>query len=204
MAVIEKRIDEYIDKAAPFAQPILRHIRALVHKTCPDVEEKIKWGMPHFDYKGEMMCSMASFKQHAVAGFWKAALMEDKILLQNAKAETAMGHLGRITSLKDLPPDKTFCKWIKEAMILNEKGIKLPAKNNTNLKPNLELPDYFTQALAKDKKAQKVFESFSYSHKKEYLEWITSAKTELTRHKRLAAAIEMMAASKHLNWKYDK
>ena len=128
MVTKEKAIDAYIAKSADFAKPILLHIRDLVHKACPDVDEKMKWSFPHFDYKGEMMCSMAAFKQHAAFGFWKAALMKDPILVETARSETAMGHLGKITSLKDLPSDKKITAWIKEAMALNDKGIKLPAK----------------------------------------------------------------------------
>src|SRR5437899_12255059 len=124
MPAYEPKIDAYIAKAQPFAKPILTHIRELVHKACPDVEEKIKWGFPHFDYMGEMMCSMAAFKAHAVFGFWKASLMKDKKLLEMAQSESAMGHSGRLTSVKDLPSDKVFIGYIKEAMKLNEKGIK--------------------------------------------------------------------------------
>ena len=134
MAKKEKVIDNYIARSADFAKPILNHIRELVHKTCPDVEEKMKWSFPHFDYKGEMMCSMAAFKQHMAFGFWKAALMKDPILKETAKSEVAMGHLGRITSTKDLPPDKTIIAWIKEAMRLNELGIKLTSKTKTTEK----------------------------------------------------------------------
>ncbi|MEY4931584.1 MAG: hypothetical protein RI909_2308, partial [Bacteroidota bacterium] len=112
----EKRMDAYILKSADFAVPILNHLRELVHVACPDVEEKIKWGMPFFDYKGEGLCNMASFKQHCAFGFWKAPLMKDKTLMENAKGETAMGHLGRIISLKDLPSDAALIRYIKEAM----------------------------------------------------------------------------------------
>lgn len=195
-----KAIDIYIEKAAEFAQPILQHLRTLIHKACPEVEEKIKWGMPHFDYKGEMMCSIASFKLHAVMGFWKAALMKDPILLAIAKSEVAMGHLGKITSLKDLPSDKKISAWIKEAMQLNDEGIKLPVK--TTVIKKLEVPGYFTEALAKNKKAQKKFDAFHYSHKKEYLKWVTEAKTDATRDKRMATALEWMAQGKDRNWKY--
>ena len=202
----EKLIDAYIAKSADFAKPVLNHIRELVHKACPEVEEKVKWGMPFFDYKGEMLCHMASFKQHAVMGFWKAALMKDSILVENAKSETAMGHLGRIGSLKDLPSDKKITAWIKEAMKLNDKGIKLPAKvkSTEKTKTALTVPDYFTKALAKNKKAKQVFENFAYSHKKEYLQWITEAKTEETRNKRMATALEWMAEGKGRNWKYER
>lgn len=206
MATKDKKIDAYIAKAADFAKPILSHIRELVHKACPDVEEKVKWGMPFFDYKGEMLCHIASFKQHAVMGFWKASLMKDPVLVENAKSETAMGHLGKITSLKEMPPDKKIMAWIKEAMELNDKGIKLPAKVKPTDKEKKELtvPDYFTKALAKNKKAKQVFENFAYSHKKEYLAWITEAKTEETRNKRMETALEWMAEGKSRLWKYEK
>lgn len=202
----DKAIDAYIAKSADFAKPILLHIRELVHKACPDVEEKMKWSFPHFDYKGEMMCSMAAFKQHMSFGFWKAALMKDPVLVETAKSEVAMGHLGRITSLKDLPPDKKLIAWIKEAMQLTDKGIKLPAKPKPTEKDKKELvvPDYFVKALAKNKKAKQVFENFAYSHKKEYLQWITEAKTEETRSKRMETALEWIAEGKGRNWKYMK
>jgi uncharacterized protein YdeI (YjbR/CyaY-like superfamily) len=204
MAKKEKVIDNYIAKSAGFAKPVLNHIRELVHKACPDVEEKMKWSFPHFDYKGEMMCSMAAFKQHAVFGFWKAALMKDPVLVENARSEVAMGHLGRITSLKDLPADKKITAWIKEAMQLTDEGIKLPSKPKTTEKKELIVPGYFEKALHKNKKAKQTFDNFAWSHKKEYLEWITEAKTEETRNKRIASAIEMMAEGKRRNWKYAK
>jgi|GWRWMinimDraft_5_1066013.scaffolds.fasta_scaffold01712_5 uncharacterized protein YdeI (YjbR/CyaY-like superfamily) len=204
MSKKEKAIDIYIAKSADFAKPILVHVRSLVHKACPDVEEKIKWGMPFFDYKGEMLCHMASFKKHAVMGFWKASLMKDPILVENAKSETAMGHLGRITSLKEMPSDKKIISWIKEAMELTDKGIKLPAKTKPTAKTQLEVPEYFIKALAKNKKAKQVFDNFAPSHKKEYLMWITGAKTEETRNKRMATALEWIADGKGRNWKYGQ
>lgn len=204
MPVKNKAIDTYITKSADFAKPILQHIRELVHKACPDLEEKIKWGFPHFDYKGEMMCSMAAFKQHAAFGFWKAPLMKDPVLAEMARSEVAMGHLGRITSLKDLPSDKKIIAWIKEAMALNDKGIKLATKPKSAEKKELVVPDYFTKALVKNKKAKQSFDAFAYSHRKEYIQWITEAKTEETRNKRMTSAIEMLAEGKSRNWKYAK
>lgn len=199
-----KEVDAYIAKSAAFAQPILQHIRALVHSTCPDVEEKIKWGFPHFDYKNEMMCSMASFKQHAVMGFWKASLMKDKALLAMARSEEAMGHLGKITSLKNLPSDKKLTAYIKEAMLLNDNGVKLPAKPKSIEKKEIETPDYLKKALSKNKKAERFFNEFAYSHRKEYITWITEAKREETRNKRMATAIEWIAEGKGRNWKYQQ
>lgn len=138
----------------------------------------MKWGMPFFDYKGSPLCHMASFKQHAVMGFCKAALIKDPVLVENAKSETAMGHLGKITSLKEMRSDKKITGWIKEAMELNDKGIRLPSKAKPEVKKEMEVPDYFLKTLTKNKKAKQVFEKFPYSHKKEYVNWIIEAKTE--------------------------
>ncbi len=203
MSTKDPRIDAYIEKSADFARPILTHIRKLVHKACPDTEETMKWSMPHFDYRGEMMCSMAAFKQHCVFGFWKAALMKDADVLIGKNSNAAMGNLGRINSVKDLPADKIMIAWIKEAKKLNEEGKKL-AKNQPpkHEKVKLVVPDYFKDVMKKNKKAWTSFDAFSYSHKKEYVEWVTEAKTEETRNKRLVQAVEWLAEGKSRNWKY--
>ncbi|NJD23222.1 MAG: hypothetical protein FIA82_11230 [Melioribacter sp.] len=197
------RVDAYIAKSQDFAKPILKHLRELVHKACPDVEETIKWSFASFDYKGPF-CSMAAFKQHCVFGFWKAALMKDPVLMSNAKSETAMGHLGRITSLKDLPSDKTLISYLKEAAKLNADGVKLPKKKISSEKKVIVVPNYFSKELKKNQKANETFNNFSYSHKKEYVEWITEAKTEETRNKRIATTLEWLAEGKARNWKYEK
>jgi len=205
MAKKNPEIDTYILKSADFAQPILIRLRELVHKACPEVEESIKWSMPFFDYKGPL-CNMASFKQHAVFGFWKAKLMSDPTkYLQERSIDggNSMGHFGQLTSVKDLPPDKVILELIKQAKKLNEEGIKVPAKPKTDTK-ELVVPSYFTNALRKNKKALATFNAFSYSNKKEYVTWIEEAKTETTREKRLETSIEWMADGKIRNWKYLK
>lgn len=199
----DPRVDAYIAKSQEFAKPILEHFRELVHKACPDVEETIKLGFASFDYKGPY-CTMASFKQHCAIGFWKAALMKDTKLIANAKSESAMGHLGRITSLKDLPKDKELIAYLKEAAKLNADGVKLPVKPKSKEPKELVVPDYFTKALKKNKKALETFTNFSYSKKKDYVEWITEAKTDGTRNKRMTTAIEWLAEGKSRNWKYEK
>lgn len=196
-----KQVDAYIAKSAVFAQPILEHLRHLVHKTCPAVEETIKWGFPHFEYKG-ILCSMASFKEHCAFGFWKASLMKDKSLMKNAKSETAMGHMGRITGIKDLPSDKVMLGYIKEAVMLNESGVKVE-KKKTEKEP-VAVPAYLKKALAQNKKAKEVFDAFSPSHQREYIEWLTEAKTEATKEKRLEQALEWMQEGKARNWKYAR
>jgi len=198
----DKRIDAYILKSADFAKPILNHLRNLVHAVCPNVEETIKWGFPHFDYKG-MMCSMAAFKQHCAFGFWKTALMKDakEMISQN---EYAMGHMGKIRSLKDLPPDKKITAWIKEAVKLNDDDVKLPGRKSAS-KKEIEIPDAFQKALNKNKTASTTFGNFSPSHNKyDYLEWITEAKSEETKDKRIATLLNGLQKGKSRNWKYMK
>ncbi len=200
MPVTDPRIDAYIERSADFAKPILEHIRKLVHKACPDVEEKIKWSMPHFDHKGPL-CHMASFKQHCAFGFWKQPLLDQAAF---PAEKTAMGGFGRITSKKDLPPDKVLIGLIHQAMQLNEKGIKIAAKKPAAVRSDLVVPEILAQALKKNPKASETFENFSYSRRKDYVEWITSAKTDATREKRLATAIEWLSEGKSRNWKYEK
>jgi uncharacterized protein YdeI (YjbR/CyaY-like superfamily) len=199
----DPRVDAYISKSQEFARPILEYIRETVHKASPDVEETIKWGFPHFDYKG-MMCSMASFKQHCAFNFWKASIMKDPEKILDVKRENAMGHFGRIVSIKNLPKNKIFVKYIKEAAKLNDDEIKLPAKGKSKENKELVIPDYFTNKLKKNKKASATFTVFSNSHKKEYLEWISEAKTDETRDKRIQTTIEWLAKGKSRNWKYEK
>jgi uncharacterized protein YdeI (YjbR/CyaY-like superfamily) len=197
----DSRIDDYIAKSADFAKPILNHIRELVHDACPDVEETLKWSFPHFTHKG-MLCSMASFKNHCAFGFWKSALIFDSKRAKIAEDE-AMGQFGRITSLSDLPKDKVLRGYLKKAVELNEAGIKEPARAKPKAKKELIVPDYLMSALKMNKKALAAFENFTYSHKKEYLEWITEAKTEDTRNRRMETAIKWMAEGKSRNWKYQ-
>ena len=202
MAKTNPKVDAYILKAQPFAQPILNHLRKLVHQTCPEVEETFKWGFSAFDYKGPF-CTMTAFKQHCAFGFWKAALMKDADKLKRAQSNS-MGHLDRLTSLKDLPSDKQMISYLKEAMKINEAGLKLaPRKKETDAKP-LPIPPYFKTALGKNKKAAEQFANFAPGQKKEYILWLTEAKTEETRNKRMEQAVEWIIEGKIRNWKYLK
>ncbi|TKK67773.1 hypothetical protein FC093_13565 [Ilyomonas limi] len=198
----DTRIDAYINKSAPFAQPILQHIRALVHQACPDATETIKWGMPFFEYKG-IVCNMAAFKNHCSLGFFKAGQMQSAAELQ-ANNEEGMGHLGRITSLEDLPADEVLISYIKEAAALNEAGVKKATPKKTTEKKELIIPDEITKALKTNEAAKTTFTNFPYSHKKEYVEWITEAKTETTRNKRLETMLEWLQEGKSRNWKYER
>ena len=199
------RVDEYIVKAADFAKPILEHVRELVHKGCPEVEETIKWGMPSFEYKGPFF-GIASFKEHCSIGFWKAKLLKDPNHHLSPRANQggeAMGNFGKIKNIKDLPPNKVLLDFIKQAKKLNDDGVKLPPRPKKTSK-KLVVPTYFSVAINSNKKALATFNAFSPSNKKEYVQWVTEAKTEATREKRLKTALKWMAEGKIRNWKYLK
>lgn len=198
----DKRIDDYIRKSADFAGPILINIRFYIHKYCPDIEETIKWGFPHFMFNGSILCSMASFKNHCAFGFWKGSLIPELNKPNRKTGETAMGQFGKIQTLKDLPGEKVFSSLIKKAVKLNEENVKLPSRIKSKFLKELVIPDYFKVILRKHKEAERTFESFSYSHKKEYVEWITEAKTLPTREIRIKQTIEWLCEGKDRNWKY--
>ena len=195
----DPRIDAYINKSAAFAQPILKRLRKLVHTGCPNVEETMKWSFPHFMHHG-VLCSMASFKAHCTFGFWKGSLM--KSLAATKKSDQAMGQYGRMTSLKDLPSDQVILKQIREAAQLNEQGIKVERPKKA--KQPLKIPPYFTKALKGSPKALETFHNFSLSHQREYIEWITEAKTDATRRKRLDTTLQWLTEGKSRNWKYEQ
>lgn len=199
MEQYDARVDAYIAKSAEFAKPILEYIRELAHEASPLIVETIKWGCPFFDHKGPVL-SIAAFKQHCGINFWKASLLNDpqKVL---RLADGTAGQFGQISSINDLPPKEIMLDFIRQAVALNDTGVqkvkKVPAE-----RAELVIPDYFTEFLAAYPKALQVFYDFSYSGKKEYVEWITDAKTDATRQKRMETAAEWLSEGKSRHWKY--
>lgn len=198
MAAKDPRIDAYIAKSADFAKPILKHLRKVVHASCPQVEETMKWSMPHFDHKG-VMCGMAAFKEHCAFGFWKGELVLGR---DKQEEKSGMGSFGCIKSLKDLPGEKTLIGYVKKAAALNEAGINVPGRAQPKKRAPIPVPPYFAAALQKNAQARKTFEAFPPSHRREYLEWVTEAKREETRNERLAKTIMWLSEGKPRHWKY--
>ncbi|MFA6168734.1 MAG: YdeI/OmpD-associated family protein [Gemmatimonadaceae bacterium] len=199
MATRDPRIDAYIAKSAEFAKPILEHLRAVVHAACPDVEETMKWSMPHFDYRGEMMCAMSAFKAHAAFGFWKGAL----VLGANAQSRDAMGSFGRITSVKELPAKRVLVGYVRKAMALNDAGIKV-ARPKKHPKAAVVMPADLKAALMKSKRAWAQWQAFSPGRRREYLVWVLEAKQDATRARRISAIVSQVAEGKSQNWKYER
>jgi len=194
----DARIDAYIAHAQPFARPILRHLRAIVHEACPDVVENVKWGSPSFEYHG-LLCGMAAFKEHAVFGFWKGKLIVDA---KGRDLDGAMGQFGRLTEVNDLPPKRLIADYVKKAMALNEDGVTV--KRGTTPRKPIPMPADLRAALVKAPKASATFAAFPPGGQRDYLEWVTEAKQPATRAKRIATTIEWLKEGKRRNWKYEK
>jgi uncharacterized protein YdeI (YjbR/CyaY-like superfamily) len=195
----DKRIDAYIARSAPFAQPILIHLRQLVHRASPEIGETIKWSHPTFLYRGKMLCGMSAFKAHAGFGFWHQGV--EKLINQElGKRNEGMGMIGRIASLAELPSDRDLLRYIKTAMKLSDEGA--PSRPARKPKPALPVPADLAVALKKNPPALSTWDNFSPSHRREYIEWITEAKRPVTRAQRLATTLEWLAAGKPRNWKY--
>lgn len=195
-------VDEYIEKSPDFAKPILHYLREIIHEACPDAEEAIKWKFPTFMYKGKILCSITAFKQYCSMGFWLHQEMKTLQKIETTAEKSSMFSLGKITRLEDLPSPSQLKRAIKEAMELTDMGVKM--KKAPPSKTEMEIPDYFQSALNARPKTLEIFKKASPSFRKEYISWITEAKTEATRNKRMEQALEWIAEGKGRNWKYER
>ena len=191
----DQRVDSYIAKAAPFAQPILKHIRDRVHAVAPEAQETLKWSMPTFTIDGKILIGMAAFKAHAAINFWRGEEMGIE------QSKDAMGSLGKLTSVEDLPPETELDAMIRKAVEL-ARTAPAPRKAKQEPKPAPEMHPAFAEALAANPKAKAVLDGFPPSAQREYLEWISDAKQDATRAKRIADAVEWLCEGKRRHWKY--
>jgi uncharacterized protein YdeI (YjbR/CyaY-like superfamily) len=198
----DPRVDAYINKAADFARPILQHIRKLIHQAEPEIKETIKWGHVHFDLKSPV-CYMAAFKKHCRFGFWHSALLPDPEGLLRGHGDDS-GPLTQLSTLSDLPADEILLWYMRNAVDNNKRGIK-PSKapKAAVVKTALSIPDDFEDLLDANAAVKETFDAFSYSKRKEYLDWFADAKTEATRLKRMNTALGWIAEGKSRNWKYQ-
>jgi uncharacterized protein YdeI (YjbR/CyaY-like superfamily) len=198
MSIPDPRIDSYIAKAAPFARPILKELRAAIHAASPDITETMKWSSPSFEYRG-MLCGIAAFTAHVSFTFWKHELVMPK-----GQGRRDAGTIGRLTSVDEVPARSAIVTLVRKAMKLNEEGVRAPHMANRRRRKAIPVPADVKSALAENAKARATFEALPPSHRREYLEWITEAKQSATRDRRLAQAITWMAAGKSRNWQYAR
>lgn len=192
----DPRIDSYIAKAAPFARPILEHVRERVHAAAPEAEETMKWSSPAFTVDGKILLGMSAFKAHAAVGFWRAMEMGVEV------SKEAMGQFGKLTSVSDLPPDAEFDSMIRQGVELAKKA-PAPRKVKHEPKPPAALHPEFASALKANPKAKEVLDAFPPSAQREYLNWISEAKQDATRSKRIDDAIEWLSEGKRRHWRYE-
>lgn len=195
----DPRIDDYIARQADFARPILAHLRAAIHRACPEAEETLKWSMPTFMYKGQILASMAAFKAHATFGFWRAK----EVVGETGAEREAMGQFGRLGSLDDLPPGDVLEALIRKAVAVADSGAKAP-RPVKHPKPDLAVPEDLAAALGGNAAAKATFDNFPPSCRRDYIEWVVEAKRPETRARRVAQAVEWMAEGKRRHWKYEK
>lgn len=184
----DPRIDDYIARAAPFAQPILKHVRKLAHEAIPDAEETLKWGAPNFSINGKNTVGMAAFKAHAGI-----------MLADSDEAGGGIGSLGKIASLDDLPPDEELIARFRQTA----DAVRAGKKRKAQPKAEIPMPNDFAAAIARTEGAQQAWVGFTDAQRRDYLEWITTAKREETRKKRIATAVEWISEGKRRNWKYE-
>lgn len=186
----DPRVDAYIGKAQPFAQPILTHLRALIHESVPGLSETLKWGMPHFILGGKNLAGIAAFKAHTAL-----------VLHGEGRVDDGMGSYGKIKSLDDLPGDAELTTRIRASAAELASGAKKKAKPKSAPKTDIAMPDDFATALSVPARA--VFDAFPPGARREYLEWVTEAKRAETRASRIAQAAEWIAEGKKRHWKYQ-
>ena len=197
-------VDTYIAKTKPFAQPILEQLREAVHEAAPEIEEQMKWSRPFFVYRGIILGNMSAFKEHCSFGLWGSEIAAE-LRKRGVASGDAMGTFGRLTSLADLPPQKQLVAYIRLAAQKIDEGTRtrsLPARTRV-AKPAMEVPEVLTAALKKDKVAAAKFAAMSPSCRREYCEWVVSAKRDETRDKRVTAAMGLIAEGRSRNWKYE-
>lgn len=197
-------VTAYIDKMADFAKPILSQLREIIHSTCPDVEENIKYGIPHYSYKGDYLCMLGGFKQHCSFSLYKAELMKDKVIQDSVKAGKKFGYMDKVKNISELPDEKILMGYIKEAMEINASGTARPKPVKEKSNVEVVAPAAFLEALQKNPQANAIFESKSPSFRKNYIIWMADAKTDETREKRITQSLEWIAEGKDRFWQSKK
>ena len=192
----QKEIASYIDSMQPFAQAICKKLRAIILKADPSIKEEWKWG-PHYSSNG-MVCGYGGFQKHVKLTFFNGSAMKDSKQLFNHCVDNEFSRSVKYTDVSQIDAN-LITAYVKESVEVNQKGFKREVKDKT-----VEVPADLQEALNKNKTAAKFFTGLSYGYKKEYVEWVTTAKREETRKERIAKVVAMSKEGKTLNDKYKK
>lgn len=189
-------IDQGIAEMEPFAQIICKKLRKLILSADTAIIEDWKWG-PNY-YLDGMVCGFWGFKKHVTLTFFQGALLKDKkkVLLENP-GNVHNRHM-KFTDVKEVN-EKLIMEYLFEAIDNNRKGHKiLETKEKI-----VDVPEDVQKAFKKAK-VLAYFEGLAFTHRKEYVMWISDAKKEETRRKRITQAIEKLNQKQSLNDKYKK
>lgn len=193
-----KSVDNYIAKAPEFARPICEALRKLIHKAAPELRETIKWSSPCFEGRG-LICGLGAFQKHVRLFFFKGAQVPDPDGVFADGEDNASGRSAKFFSLEEIPVKKLE-RLIRAAAQLDAEGkVKPPPRAR---RPELPMPKEFAATLKRSPKARTYFETLSPSCRREYVEWISAAKRDETRERRLAEAIEMLSEGRRRNEPY--
>lgn len=187
-------VDEFIERAQPFAKPILTHVRERVHTLVPDVREDIRWRMPAFMRGNSILLIVGAFKAHVAINFWRG----DSVVPHETSG--ALGQLGRLTTLDDLPAEF-------DALILaaaDTANAPPTRRKREASSPPAQIHPHLSAALDGAPAARACFDAFTPAQQRDYVEWIADAKQEQTRARRIAQAIEWIGEGKRRNWQYER
>ena len=180
----------------PQYSELLNMLRSIVSKT--ELEEKMKWGIPTYCLKNKNVAGIGAFKTYCGLWFFNGVFLKDEanVLINAQEGKTKGMRQWRFESIEEID-EELLLTYLKEA-IQNQ-------KNGKEIKPEkkpLIIPGELKEALASDGQLSESFDSLSHSCKREYAEYITEAKREETKQKRLQKIIPMIMGKVGLNDKY--
>lgn len=193
MAITEatSEVLKYIEQMPDFAQKICKKLRSIILKADPAIREDWKWG-PNYNCNG-MVCGYGGFTQHVKFTFFNGSEMKDPKHIFNHCVNNEFSRSIKYTDVLQID-EKTLTSYIRESIEINKNGFKRIVKNKT-----VELPEFLEKRIRKNKAAFTFFDNLSYGYKKDYVEWVTTAKREETRDERIEKLIKKCEMGKKMN-----
>jgi hypothetical protein len=190
------RVSTYLDSLPEWSQKICACLRKLILAADPSIIEDWKWG-PHYSSNG-MVCGWGAFGKHVKFTFFNGDAMKDAHGLFNHCVDNEFSRSIKFTDVSEIN-EKQLTAYIKESVTINKNGYKRQVKDKT-----VEVPQDLEEALRKIKSAATFFDALSYGYKKDFVQWVTSAKRHETRQDRIKKVVALSAEGKTMNEQYKK
>jgi len=192
----EKTVESYIENTPQWAAE-LTALRDILRGTV--LEEGIKWGAPCYMLGGKNIVGMMAFKANFGLWFHQGALLKDKagVLINAQEGKTHALRQWRMASRDEIKPE-LIRQYVNEAIANGKAGktVKIPKK------PPPVIPRELSEALAQDTEVREKFEALTLGPKREFTDYISEAKQDATKQRRLAKILPMIKAGTGLNDKY--